>query len=43
MQELWMKERNAILDGFQELLTNCVLIYERAVVAILLHEFVSSD
>ncbi len=43
MQELWMKERNATLDGFQELLTDCVLIYERAVVAILLHEFVSSD
>jgi len=42
-QELRMKKRNATLDGFQELLTDCVLIYEGAVVAILLHEFVPSN
>jgi len=39
-QELRMKERNTTLDSFWKLLTNCVLIYEGAVVAILLHEFV---
>ncbi len=39
-QELRMKKRNATLDSFRELLTDCVLIYEGAVVAILLHEFV---
>jgi hypothetical protein len=38
-----MKERNAILDDFRKLLTECVLIYEGAMVAILLHEFVPSD
>ncbi len=43
MQELRMKERNATLDGFRELLTDCVLIYEGVVVAILLHEFVPSN
>jgi hypothetical protein len=42
-QELRMKERNATLDDFRELLTDCVLIYEGAVVAILLHEFVPSN
>jgi hypothetical protein len=42
-QELRMKKRNANLDGFQKLLTDCVLIYEGAVVVILLHEFVSSN
>jgi hypothetical protein len=42
-QELRMKERNATLDGFRELMTDCVLIYERAMVAILLQESVSSD
>jgi hypothetical protein len=42
-QELRMKKRNATLDGFRELLTDCVLIYEGVVVAILLHEFVPSD
>ncbi len=42
-QELRMKERNATLDGFRKLLTDYVLIYEGAVVAILLHEFVPSD
>ncbi len=29
-QELRMKEQNATLDGFLELLTDCVLIYEGA-------------
>jgi hypothetical protein len=43
MQEFRMKERNVTLDGFWELPTDCVLIYEWAVVAILLHEFVLSD
>ncbi|CAN5960662.1 unnamed protein product [Sphagnum jensenii] len=42
-QELRMKKRNATLDGFRELLTDCVLIYEGVVVTILLHEFVPSD
>jgi len=42
-QELRMKEWNATLDGFRKLMTDCVLIYEGAVVAILLHEFVPSD
>jgi hypothetical protein len=42
-QELRMKERNVTLDSFRELLTDYVLIYERAVVAILLHEFVPFD
>jgi hypothetical protein len=42
-QELRMKKQNVTVDGFRELLTDCVLIYERAVVAILLHEFVPSD
>jgi len=42
-QELRMKEPNATLNGFRELLTDCVLIYEGAVVAILLHEFVLSN
>jgi hypothetical protein len=42
-QELRMKERNVTLEGFRELSTYCVLIYERAVVDILLHEFVPSD
>jgi len=38
-----MKKRNATLDGFQKLLMDYVLIYEGAMVAILLHEFVPSD
>jgi len=38
-----MKERNITLDGFQELPMDCVLIYEGAMVAILLHEFVPFD
>jgi hypothetical protein len=38
-----MKERNATLDGFRELSMDCILIYERALVAILLHKFVPSD
>jgi hypothetical protein len=42
-QELRMKERNVTLNDFRELLTNCVLIYEGAVIAILLHEFVLFD
>jgi len=42
-QKLRMKERNVTLDGFRDLPTDCVLIYERAMVAILLHEFFSSD
>jgi len=42
-QELRMKERNTTLDGFQKLLTDCILIYEGAVVATLLHELVLSD
>jgi hypothetical protein len=42
-QELRMKERNATLDDFKELSTNYILIYEGAVVAILLHEFVPFD
>jgi len=33
-QELRMKEWNATLDGFRKLMTDCVLIYEGAVVAI---------
>jgi len=41
--ELRMKEWNTTLDGFQELPTDCILIYEGAVVAILLHELVPSD
>jgi hypothetical protein len=42
-QELRMKERNVTLDNFRKLSADCVLIYEGAVVAILLHEFVPSD
>jgi hypothetical protein len=42
-QQLRMKERNATLDDFREFLTDYVLIYEGAVVAILLHEFVPSN
>jgi len=42
-QELKMKERNVTLDGFREFPTDYVLIYEGAVVAILLHEFVLYD
>jgi len=38
-----MKERNTTLDSFRELPTDCILIYERVVVVVLLHEFVSSD
>ncbi len=38
-----MKEWNITLDSFRELLMDCVLIYERVVIAILLHEFVPSD
>ncbi len=38
-----MKKQNVTLDDFRELLTNYILIYEGAVVAILLHEFVPSD
>ncbi len=41
--ELKMKEWNMTLDDFQELPTDCILIYEGAVVAILLHEIVPSD
>ncbi len=41
--KLSMKKQNATLDGFRELLTDCVLIYEGAMVAILLHAFVPSD
>jgi hypothetical protein len=37
--ELRMKERNATLDGFRELLTDCVLIYEGVVVSNLLHKY----
>jgi hypothetical protein len=42
-QELMIKKRNTTLDGFWELLTNCILIYEGAVVVVLLHELVLSD
>jgi hypothetical protein len=42
-QDLRMKERNVTLNSFREFLTDYVLIYEGAVVAILLHEFVPSD
>jgi hypothetical protein len=42
-QELRMKERNTTLDGFRELLTDCILIYEGAMIVVLLHELVSSD
>ncbi|CAM6074878.1 unnamed protein product [Sphagnum tenellum] len=41
-QELRRKEQNTTLDSFRELLTDCVLVYEGAVVAVLLHEFVPS-
>jgi hypothetical protein len=43
MQQLRMKERNVTLDGFRDLLTDYVLIYEGVVVAILLQEFVLFD
>ncbi len=42
-QELRMKERNVTLNSFREFMMDCVFIYEGVVVAILLHEFVSSD
>ncbi len=42
-QELRMKKQNVTIDGFRELPIDRVLIYEGAVVAILLHEFVPSD
>jgi hypothetical protein len=38
-----MKKQNVTLNDFRELLTDCVLIYEGAVVAILLHEFIPSN
>ncbi len=43
MEELKMKEWNTTLDGFQELSTDRILIYEGAVVIVLLHELVLSD
>jgi hypothetical protein len=43
MQELKMKKRNVTFDNFQELDTNYILVYEGAVIVIMLHDFVSSD
>jgi hypothetical protein len=40
LQELRMKEWNVTLDGFQELV---ILIFEGAIVVILLHNFVLSN
>ncbi len=42
-QELRMKEWNTTLDGFRELPTDYILIYEGAMVVVLLHELVLSD
>ncbi len=41
--ELKMKKRNVTLNDFRELPTDCVLIYEGAMVTLLLHEFVPFD
>jgi hypothetical protein len=41
--ELRMKKRNMTLDDFREFLTDCILIYEGAVVVVLLHELVPSN
>ncbi len=38
-----MKEKNTTLDKFLELATDCILVYDGAVVVILLHDFVSSN
>ncbi len=38
-----MKEWNTTLDGFREPLTDCILIYERAMVVTLLHKLVPFD
>jgi hypothetical protein len=38
-----MKERNTTLDDFRKLPTDCILIYEGAVVVVVLHELVPSN
>jgi hypothetical protein len=38
-----MKERNVTFDGFRKLETDYILVYERVIIVIMLHDFVSFD